>query len=140
MQDPKPIPTQSRKATPEERAWHEYLLRAQQETPKRLEDAAKFLATIAGLSLTLFVAAGGQSGLLQGLQSTPVKAAVVLWLLSLLCAFFVLFPWHYRYASPSAQAIAKMHRKIIRVKDTLLILSMALYLGALVLLAWVVFL
>ena len=136
MQQPKLV--QSRKTTPEDRDWHEYIRKAEKETANRLEDAAKFLATIAGLSLTLFLATAGQTGLLQTRPQLPVKVAVALWLLSLLCAFFVLFPWRYRYAKDSARAIRQMHRKIVRIKDTLLVISMALYIGAVGLLAVII--
>jgi len=36
----------SKKSAPDTRSWYEYIWREKQETPKRLEDAAKFLVTM----------------------------------------------------------------------------------------------
>ena len=63
------------------------------------------------------------------------QAAVVFWLLSLVCAFMVLFPFRYKVVRDSAQDIQKQHRKIVLVKRTLLIVSLLFFAAALVLLA-----
>jgi hypothetical protein len=99
----------------------------------RLEEAAKFLATIAGLSLTVFIT-GVQAGRASSPQDLPARIAVVLWLVSLVVAILVVFPWHYRYHSQSVQSIKAMHRRVVRFKDLLLYLSALLYLAGLVLL------
>ena len=123
----------SQKPAPDTQSWYEYIWKAEQETINRLEEAAKFLATIAGLSLTVFIT-GVQAGQASSPQDLPAKIAVVLWLVSLVVAILVVFPWHYRYHSQSVQSMKTMHRRVVRFKDFLLYLSALLYLAGLVLL------
>lgn len=133
-----PEPRQSKPSPPDTQSWYEYIWRAEQETPNRLEDAAKFLATMISISLTLFLAIG-QSSFQNIRGSAPLMAAVVLWLLSLLFAFWVLFPHRYRYAGRSLQSIKDMQRRVVRRKYRLLLASLALFGLALVILALVFF-
>ena len=46
----------SRKILPEETRWLEHLRRLEQDIPNRIEDAAKFLATMISVSLSFFLA------------------------------------------------------------------------------------
>ena len=48
----------SRKSIPDTRSWYEFFWREKQETPNRIEDAAKFVATMISISLTIFLAIG----------------------------------------------------------------------------------
>jgi len=128
----------SRKPSPETKSWHEYILKAEQETPNRLEDAAKFLATIIGISATVMLAAG------KAFSDPPqldllTKITLALWLLALIAAFLVMFPWRYRYHRESAQSIKAMHRRLVRVKDGLLIASFLGYFAGLLLASLMVF-
>lgn len=128
----------SKAPAPDTKSWHDYMLKTRQETPMRLEDAAKFLATMISLSLTLFLAIGKTA--FESTAVTPaLKAAVALWLLAALAAFAVMFPGKYHYVSQSAQSIKAAHQKIITTKKTLLFISLGLYLIALAILSWVFF-
>jgi len=124
----------SRIPAPDTKSWYAYIWQEQQQSPNRLEDAAKFLASMISISLTIFLAVG-KTAFENIARHGPVKVAVVLWLVSLLFSFFVLFPWRYRFVSESIQSIKAMHQKVVRVKRVLLILSLVLFLAALTLLA-----
>ena len=132
MNEPKTL--ESRIPAPDTKSWYAYIWQEQQQSPNRLEDAAKFLASMISISLTIFLAIGKKAFENIG-QHDSVKVAVVLWLLSLLFSFFVLFPWRYRFVSESIKSIKAMHKKVVRVKRVLLILSLVLFLTALTLLA-----
>lgn len=109
--------------------WFEYIGREERKTPERLEDAAKFLATMIAISLSIFTAvskAGGGS-----LINWSTRIALFAWLLSLLFAFLVLFPFRYRCLSTSVKSIKTMHKRIVHSKWVLLILSSFLFFAAL---------
>jgi hypothetical protein len=136
MSDNKPI--QSQPADPELKKWHEFLQQEQKDTPKRLEEAAKTLTGIISLTLTLFLVVGsikieeGAGGI--------VFAAIILWLVSALASFLAIFPFPYLYKQGQPASFIHVHKKIVRRKYALLIISSALYLAALAMLSWVVFL
>lgn len=119
----------ARKATPEEKSWLDFLQKAEQETPNRLEDAAKFLATMISISLSLFLVLG------KPLLEQP-QLPVLLWsglallFLALLSAFEVLFPRRYHFARQSAKDIQEMLDKVVKTKHRLLLASVFLYLLA----------
>ena len=125
----------SRKPEPDTRSWYEYIWRQQQDTPERIEDAAKFMATMISVSLTIFLAIG-KSTFESPEISCQIKIAIILWITSLICSFLVLFPWRYSYSSVSVKSVKKMHRKIVLVKYTLLIVCLVLFLIALSILAF----
>ncbi len=123
----------ARKATPEEKSWLEFLQKAEQETPNRLEDAAKFLATMISISLSLFLVLG--KPLLEQPQLPALLwSGLALLLLALLSAFDVLFPRRYRFARQSAKNIREMHEKVVTTKYRLLLASVVLYLLAFIVL------
>ncbi len=120
----------SRKPAPDTRSWYEYVWREKQETSNRLEDAAKFLATMISISLSIFLAIGKTS--FENYENKIfLKLSILLWLFSLLVSFFVLFPWRYRYSSTAVDSIKEMHQKVVRVKYWFLIASLVLFLSAL---------
>jgi hypothetical protein len=109
--------------------WFEYIRGEERRTPDRLEDAAKFLATMIAISLSIFTAvikAGGVS-----IIAWTGRVALFAWLFSLLLAFFVLFPFRYRCVSTSVKSIKSMLARIVRIKWILLILSTFLFFTAL---------
>ncbi len=125
----------SKQSAPDTKSWYEYIWREKQETPNRLEDAAKFLATMISISLSIFLAIGKTS--FENYQNkTPLKISIILWILSLLVSFFVLFPWRYSCSSTSVNSIKEMHQKVVRNKYWLLIASLVLFLTALSILAY----
>ncbi len=119
----------SRRTDREDEAWIAYIHDEIRATPDRLEDAAKFIATMIGISLTIFLAIAKSGDKIEITGS--VKAALLAWLLSLLLSFLVVFPFRYRCLSSSAQSIRQMHRRIVRLKWWLLLLSVVFFLGAL---------
>ncbi len=123
---------------PDTESWYQYIWRERQETPNRLEDAAKFLAGMISISLSIFMAVGKAAfGNYQ--DSKGIQTAVLFWLLSLLLSFFVLFPWRYKYVSESVKSIKEAHGRIVFHKRVLLILSLAFFLAALGVLGWSLF-
>ncbi len=137
MEEPELL--KSKKPAPDTQSWYEYIRKAEQETANRLEDAAKFLATMISVSLTLFLAVG-KTGFEKYQDCPSIKVSVILWIGSLLFSFFVLFPCRYKYVSQSVQSIKDMSRRIVRVKYWLLLASLVLYSGALGILVGVFFL
>ena len=120
----------SKKTAPDTKSWYEYTWREKQETPNRLEDAAKFLSTMISISLSIFLAIGKKSFENSG-NNFLIKLSVLLWILSLLVSFLVLFPWRYRYSSILVNSIKEMHQKVVRDKYGLLIISTVLFVAAL---------
>jgi len=132
MQEPKTL--KSKAPAPDTQDWYAYVQKTVQETPNRLEDAAKFLATIISLTITLFLAIGKSS--FENHQTfLSLKIAMAIMLFALLAAFFVIFPQHYKYHNASAESIKEMHRKIVRSKGAILLVGVSFYLTALVILS-----
>ena len=125
--------------SPDIRSWYDYIYKAEQETPNRIEDAAKFLATMISVSLSIFLAIG-KSSFEKYTGVFPIKLSIAVWIASLFLSFVVLYPQKYRYAGESVESIKEMHRKIIRRKRFLLTASFLLFLTALCTLAYQFFL
>ena len=64
-------------SSPDTKSWFEYTWKEQQETPNRLEDAAKFMASIISISLTIFLAIG-KSSFEKYQASCSMKVAILL--------------------------------------------------------------
>ena len=125
-------------APPDTKSWYEHLWKTQQETPERLEEAAKFLSGVISLTLTLFLTVGKTS--FEGVRLTGgTLVATSLWLLSLVLCLLVIFPWRYRYCDVSVDSIKRMHTKIVQVKYTMLAAGVVLFLLALTILVLVFF-
>jgi len=123
------LPIQAKKASPATQKWHDFQLENKQATPKRLEEAAKFLTGTISITLTILLI--GDEKLLQNADKMAVGFISISWLLSLLAAVLVIFPRHYAYRSDSAKSIQQIHEKVVRYKYILLVLSAALYFMAL---------
>ncbi len=136
MDEPKK--SKSKIPAPDTDSWYEYIRKEQQETPNRLEDAAKFLAGMISISLSIFLAVG-KAAFEKCADSAGIKAAVVLWILSLVFSFLVLFPWRYKYVSVDVKNIKAVHRRIVYNKYVLLIMSSTFFLASLVILGWLFF-
>jgi hypothetical protein len=123
-------------AGPEKESWYMFRLKEEQETPARYEEAAKFLATMISISLTIFLSVSGISGgISPGGAAKGVTVILIIWLVSLFCSFLVLFPFPYKFADASIDTFKDAHKKIVKNKRTLLKLSVGLYFIALFLLA-----
>lgn len=114
--------------------WYRFQVQEQQEIPKRFERAAKFLVTIISISLTLFLSLTGKDAFTGGV-SIVLVVLLGCWFLSLSGAFFVLFPFRYKYSQHRVQSYIDAHQKIIKVKRFVLIISLLFYTLALFMLA-----
>jgi len=133
MADDAPEPLRARSSAPaeEDLKWIAYYQEEQLRTPARLEETAKYLAAIVSVSLTIFIDKRPPN-LLPWTQLT-LTAAAVLWMGSVMCSFFVLFPWRYRYRADSPADVRRAHASIVRVKMTVLLVAVVLFLAALAL-------
>lgn len=122
---PKKVKTQ---ATPlsnqdEAKSWADHWRKLQQEAPTRHEDAAKFLATIISLSLTLFTALGKTIGL----EKIPTATGLIIWLLALISAFLTLLPFPIQ-ADENSKDRKEALRKVTHRKRFLLLAAISIYL------------
>lgn len=131
-QQPTKIPGQPPGNEKEIERWHNYHRSVQEETPKRLEEAAKVLTGVIALTFTLLL--GNKE--LKSSAELLIAFSTGLWLLSLVLAFLVVFPRRYKYVSRSSEDIRNMHQRVVRWKFGLLVVSVALYLVAMGLAAW----
>ena len=133
-QEIKEIEVKGQPAPPDTKSWFEYSWKLQQGVPERLEDAAKFLAIMISLSLTIISTALGQ---LKAVVVQPIFIFIglMLWLAALFFAFMVLFPRKYRFHSMSMESIKRTHASIIRTKQVRLFIAVVLYFIPFVMLA-----
>jgi hypothetical protein len=133
-QEMKEIEVKGQPAPPDTKSWFEYSWKLQQGVPERLEDAAKFLAVMISLSLTIISTALGQ---FREIVFPPVFIFIglMLWLAALFFAFMVLFPRKYRFHSMSMESIKSTHARIIRKKQVSLFIAVVLYFIPFVMLA-----
>jgi len=121
---------QARKASPEAAEWHKFQREQQQKSPERIEDAAKFLAGMISISLTIFLQVDANA--FNDWAGTGIlNLAVGLWFLSLLAAFVVLFPEPYAYNKSSAEDIQRMIQVVTRFKYRCLLASVVCFMVAL---------
>ena len=135
MDRPKMKPQAVKIANEEQAAWHSYLDQLKKEEPKRLEEAAKFLSGMISLSLTIFLSS--DKGIFQDQSPMLLASNVVLWLISLLLAFLVLFPMAYRLNKASSESIEDMHKQAVRRKTYLLAGAVLTFVAALGILVFV---
>lgn len=127
-----PISVVSKKPPLDKDLWDKFILDQQQKTPDRIEDAAKFVATMISVSLSLFlVLSGGQGEILKNANLWAIKAAIFIQIISLIASFFVLFPYPYAYIKDSYADIKRMHKKIVTIKYAVLGVSVVLFIGGL---------
>lgn len=106
----------------EDQYWQDYLQEHQAKEGERLEDAAKFLSGMISISLTIFLKLNGNPAATLMGDSLAI-AVVVLWLISLVAAFFVLFPFKYRHRKGVTKTIREMHHRMVRNKRWSLMVS-----------------
>jgi Ca2+/Na+ antiporter len=122
---------QAQPAPPEAAHWLAYLRQQREQTPQRLEEAAKFLSGMVSISFTIVAAnIATQLAAHQGLSI----AMLLTWLLSLFFAFWVIFPKQYKVVSNAADSIKAMHQQSVSNKYKLLAISVVLFFIALSLL------
>ena len=133
-QDPAPAPIRGRFATPEEEAWHAYRRQSEQETPKRLEEAAKYLSGIMSIVFTILTTRD-PAVFQRNAIGAAVTAASAFLLLALVATLFVVFPLRWRQVSQSAADIERVHRASVRLKYGLLVTGAVFFMLALGILA-----
>jgi hypothetical protein len=130
----KPEVIKGKFAAPDKQKWYDFQLREIQDTPKRYEDAAKFLSSMISISLAIFLSVSGKTGFREIGPFAWVITGLILWMVSLVLSFFVLFPFRYRFAADSIETFQRTHQKIVCVKRFLLILSLVFFFIALLIL------
>ena len=122
----KEIEVEGQPAPADTKSWFEYSWKLQQGVPERLEDAAKFLAFMISLSLTIISTGLGQFKEIV-FQPVFILIGLLLWLAALFFAFMVLFPRKYRFHSMSVESIKSTHARIIRKKQVSLFIAVVCY-------------
>ncbi len=117
---------QGRPAPADTESWMHYSWHLQQSMPQRFEDAAKFLATIISLTITIIFTAIEELNLVL-MHPFLLFTALVIWLLALLFAFMVLMPHRYAFHSKSVASIKATLEKITRRKKWFFLISSLLY-------------
>lgn len=137
MTKPQAPIVESRRLDPAEqesrRAWIAHIQELRFKTPERLEDAAKFLATMVSVSFTLFLGLVDFKALRSEAGYGWVQAAFVAVLLSLVLAFTVVFNFRTRLRITDTLAgYERWHTRLVRRKLTLLVVAVLCFLFALI--------
>ena len=120
-------------------SWLDHIIKFKQETPKRLEEAAKFFTGIVSFTLTLLLSVNQKIFDFSN-HKVLTLCAVFLWIISIGTSFFVVFPFDYRYSSLSSDSIVEAYEKMVKRKKSLLIFSLATYLISIGCIAFLLFL
>lgn len=116
-------------STEEELSWVEHQRKESQDTPRRLEDAAKFLSGFSSICLTIML--GPYNEVLKANRdSVTLKVGIICWLFSILSTLLVVFPFRYRYIRNSESSIREMNYKVVRIKFICLLIGTLLFLSA----------
>lgn len=113
-------------APPDTKSWFEYALKLEQDSPNRFEDAAKFLATMISLSLTIMITAIEKLKILTVHHLIPFIVLLV-WIVSLFFAFRVLMPEKYTFHSMRIDTVKEAHQQILQTKRKRFIIAASLY-------------
>jgi len=109
-----PIIVTSTPATKEAEEWHAFGLKIKQESPNRLEDAAKFLSGLIAVCFTIFL--NGSPSFIKDLHIVLQAITAFLWFITLFGVVMVLYPRKYDYHKSSAESIEKMHGQVVKHK------------------------
>jgi hypothetical protein len=113
-------------APPDTKSWLEYSWKLQQDVPNRFEDAAKFLATIISLTITIIFTALDKLEFIVPHRAVLV-CALTIWLAALFFAVMTLFPHKYAFHSKSVENIKEAQQQIIETKKTYFLIALGLY-------------
>ena len=127
----------SNMSSPEIQSWMNYSWETRQQTPARLEDAAKYLSVMITIAITFFLAVYGKPETFAK-SSFLIKSIPLIWCLSLIFSFLILYPKKYRYNSNSAESIKNMNEKIINFKQMIFSIASLCYIIGIGLFVWVV--
>ena len=136
---PKQIATQGKMSSPEIESWMTYSWESKQQTPARLEHAAQYLSVMMTVAITFFLGVFGKPETFMN-AGFLIKGVPLLWCMSLVLSFLVLYPKKYPFSSSSAESIKLMTEKIIKWKQWMFFLaSVCFILGMLLFVFMVVF-
>ncbi len=124
-----PAALRGRPATPDEEAWHNFRRQSEQETPKRLEEAAKYLSGLISVVIAIF-SASDDSNIFKKISGPWQGSIFLMWTVALAATLFVIFPLRWRQVSQSAADIERVHRASVRFKYWMLALGVILFLLA----------
>ncbi len=130
----KPTNTKGMPPSEAEESWIKHAQTEIQKEPARLEEVAKFLVGVVSISLTIFISKRPEG--LADWTGAWFVTATVLWMLSVLLSFFVLYPLRYRFNEDSPDSIRKAYQKITNHKRMVLVLSLLSFFVALGLAAY----
>lgn len=117
--------------SPEEAAWLAHAQAEQQKSPDRVEEAAKYLAGIIAISLTIFI--DKRPNNLADWTTNWLTLAAILWMLATFLSLFVLFPFPYTYQQDNPDSIKAAFQKVARRKRAVLSIAVILFVIALTL-------
>lgn len=120
-----------------ELAWLKHAQDEQQKAPERIEEAAKYLAGIVSICLTIFMDKDPRS-LISGLD-IYLHAVSVLWMIAVVLSFFVLFPTRYPFTKDSPASIKAAFQQVAKTKRNYLKVAMGCFLFGLGLALFVFF-
>jgi hypothetical protein len=133
----KQIAKQGKMSPPEIESWMTYSWETKQQTPNRLEDAAKYLAVMMTVSMTFFLSVFGKTE--QFLEAGWfIKSIPLLWCVSLIFSFLVLYPKRYPFNTSSAESIQEMTEKVIHWKQFMFLISSLCFILGIILFAWMI--
>ncbi|CAN2040269.1 conserved membrane hypothetical protein [Candidatus Magnetomoraceae bacterium gMMP-15] len=113
-------------------SWMKYTWEMKQKAPDRIEDAAKFLAVMISISLSLFLSIFGKS--MDFMKSSwIIKSIPAILILALLFSFLVFYPKKYPFSSVSVDSIKQMVEKITRRKKIIFIIAVLFFILAFIL-------
>lgn len=125
-----PVSIQATTVTAADKSWLDWQQKEKQETVKRLEDTAKFLAGVSSLSLSILLGVNREA--LKSISNEGgMKFALCCWLLSIVLTLIVVFPFPYKYVSNSADSIRTLYKRISNTKFILILLGALFYLTGL---------
>jgi hypothetical protein len=135
---PEPLVIGGQKATQEEVSWLAFALKESQETPKRVEDAAKYLSGLIAVTFTIFLQPR-EKAFAASLAHPLFGWAVGLWLVAVVLSLGVVFPLPYAYLPNSAGSIKAAYRRVTVLKLSILVAGTVCFLAALAMLAYLYF-
>jgi len=122
----------STSASKEKQKWQEFIWEEKQKTPARLENAAQSIGAIISITLTLIISL--LHDVKEVISLAHYKTVIILWLIASVLAFFIIFPFPYRYSKLSINSFIQSHNRTITIKYISLIVSTILYLSGMILL------
>ena len=115
--------------TPEDESWQAHRWSEAQKVPERIEDAAKFLATMLSLSLSIMLGLEKPALAIKDYgPSHQLLWGLGFWLVAILVTFMAIMPTSYFSIPDSTDDYRRMHKQIVRRKFGFLLVGAFLFL------------